>query len=114
MIIVLSILLSALAGFILIVGVYALPKNRMVNNVIRSHALLESEGNYRYWASDITKTQSDNFSDALMADIAVNPGKNNLFYDAMINAYMAWPDTDNASEWLLRETGGEPLYPGHA
>ncbi|MBR2762199.1 MAG: hypothetical protein IKD66_13645 [Solobacterium sp.] len=114
MIIVLSILLSALAGFVLIVGVYALPKNRMVNNVIRSHALLESEGNYRYWASDITKTQSDNFSDALMADIAVNPGKNNLFYDAMINAYMAWPDTDNASEWLLRETGGEPLYPGHA
>ena len=88
-VIVLSLLLSALAGFILIVGVYALPKNRMTNNIIHSHALLESEGNYRYWASDITKTQSDNFSDALMADIAVNPGKNSLLYDSMINAYMA-------------------------
>jgi len=110
--ILLALVISAVSGFILITAVYAIPKGRMVNNIIRSHALLESEGNYRFWASDITKTQSDNFSDSLMADIAVNPGKGSLLYDAMINAYMGWEDTDNASEWLLRETGGEPLYPG--
>ncbi len=101
------------AGFFLILGVYALPKTRMVNNIERSRELLETEGNYRYWAADILNTQSDNFTDSLMADTAINPGTGNLLYDSMINAYVGWQDTDNSSEWLLRVAGGEPFYEGY-
>ncbi|MBQ1440124.1 MAG: hypothetical protein IIZ10_10570, partial [Solobacterium sp.] len=65
------IVIAAVAGFLLIVGVYALPKTRMVNNINRSKELLETEGNYRYWAADVLNTQSDNFTDSLMADITI-------------------------------------------
>ena len=105
--------IAAVAGFLLIVGVYALPKTRMVNNINRSKELLETEGNYRYWAADVLNTQSDNFTDSLMADIAINPGTGNLLYDSMINCYVGWADTDNSSTWLLRVAGGEPLYEGY-
>ena len=105
-------IIAAVVGFGLIVGVYAIPKDRMVNNINRSEALLSHEGNYRYWAEDILNTQSDNFSDSLMADIAINPGTGNLIYDAMINAYVGWRDTAESSEWLLRVAGGEPFYEG--
>lgn len=107
------IVIAAVAGFLLIVGVYALPKTRMVNNINRSKELLETEGNYRYWAADVLNTQSDNFTDSLMADIAINPGTGNLLYDSMINCYVGWADTDNSSTWLLRVAGGEPLYEGY-
>ena len=105
--------IAAVAGFLLIVGVYALPKTRMVNNINRSKELLETEGNYRYWATDVLNTQSDNFTDSLMADIAINPGTGKLLYDSMINCYVGWADTDNSSTWLLRVAGGEPLYEGY-
>ena len=105
--------IAAVAGFLLIVGVYALPKTRMVNNINRSKELLETEGNYRYWAADVLNTQSDNFTDSLMADIAINPGTGRLLYDSMINCYVGWADTDNSSTWLLRVAGGEPLYEGY-
>ena len=105
--------IAAVAGFLLIVGVYAIPKTRMVNNINRSKELLETEGNYRYWAADVLNTQSDNFTDSLMADIAINPGTGNLLYDSMINCYVGWADTDNSSTWLLRVAGGEPLYEGY-
>ena len=108
-----SLLIAAAAGFALIAAVYALPKGRMVNNIYRSHELLEHEGNYRYWAADILNTQSDNFSDSLMADIAINPNTGRLIYDAMINCYVGWSDTDDASQWLLRTAGGEPFYEGY-
>jgi hypothetical protein len=105
--------IAAVAGFLLIVGVYAIPKTRMVNNINRSKELLETEGNYRYWAADVLNTQSDNFTDSMMADIAINPGTGNLLYDSMINCYVGWADTDNSSTWLLRVAGGEPLYEGY-
>ena len=105
--------IAAVAGFLLIVGVYAIPKTRMVNNINRSKELLETEGNYRYWAADVLNTQSDNFTDSLMADIAINPGTGKLLYDSMINCYVGWADTDNSSTWLLRVAGGEPLYEGY-
>ena len=106
-------IIAAVAGFLLIVGVYAIPKTRMVNNINRSKELLESEGSYRYWAADLLNTQSDNFTDSLMADTAINPGTGNLIYDSMINAYVGWADTDDSCQWLLRVAGGEPLYEGY-
>ena len=66
--------IAVVGGFLLITGVYALPKTRMVNNINRSKELLETEGSYRYWAADLLNTQSDNFTDSLMADTAINPG----------------------------------------
>ena len=105
--------IAAAAGFLLIVGVYAIPKGRMVNNISRSKELLETEGSYRYWAADILNTQSDNFSDSLMADIAINPGTGKLLYDSMINSYVGWRDTDDSCQWLLRVAGGEPFYEGY-
>ena len=105
--------IAAVVGFGLIVGVYAIPKDRMVNNITRSTPLLQTEGNYRYWAADILNTQSDNFSDSLMADIAINPNTGNLLYDSMINCYVGWRDTAESSEWLLRVAGGEPFYEGY-
>ncbi len=108
-----SLVIASAVGFLLIVGVYAIPKTRMVNNINRSRELLESEGSYRYWAADLLNTQSDNFTDSLMADIAINPGTGDLLYDAMINAYVGWADTDDSCQWLLRVAGGEPLYEGY-
>ncbi len=105
--------IASVLGFGLIVGVYAIPKARMVNNITRSEPLLSTEGNYRYWAADILNTQSDNFSDSLMADIAINPNTGNLLYDSMINCYVGWRDTAESSEWLLRVAGGEPFYEGY-
>lgn len=105
--------IASVIGFLLMVGVYALPKARMVNNINRSRPLLTTEGNYRYWAEDITNTLSDNFSDSLMEDIAINPNTGNLLYDAMINCYVGWQDTSNSSEWLLRVAGGQPFYEGY-
>ena len=106
-------IIAAAAGFFLIVGVYALPKERMVNNINRSKVLLEEEGSYRYWAADLLNTQSDNFTDSLMANTAINPGTGNLLYDSMINCYVGWQDTDDSSQWLLRVAGGEPFYEGY-
>lgn len=105
--------IAAVAGFALIVGVYALPKARMVNNINHSYELLKHEGNYRYWAADLPGTQSDNFSDSLMEDIAINPGTGNILYDAMINCYVGWQDTAESGEWLLRVAGGQPFYEGY-
>ena len=105
--------IAVVGGFLLITGVYALPKTRMVNNINRSKELLETEGSYRYWAADLLNTQSDNFTDSLMADTAINPGTGRLLYDSMINCYVGWADTDDSCQWLLRVAGGEPLYEGY-
>ena len=106
-------IIASVVGFVLMVGVYAIPKARMVNNINRSRPLLTTEGNYRYWAEDITNTLSDNFSDSLMEDIAINPNTGSLLYDSMINCYVGWQDTANSSEWLMRVAGGEPFYEGY-
>ncbi len=106
-------IIASVVGFVLMVGVYAIPKARMVNNINRSRPLLSTEGNYRYWAEDITNTLSDNFSDSLMEDIAINPNTGSLLYDSMINCYVGWQDTANSSEWLMRVAGGEPFYEGY-
>ena len=105
--------IAAVVGFGLIVGVYAIPKDQMVNNITRSATLLQTEGNYHYWAPNILNTQSDNFSDSLMADIAINPNTGNMLYDSMINCYVGWRDIAESSEWLLRVAGGEPFYEGY-
>ncbi|MBQ9327050.1 MAG: hypothetical protein IJ225_00760 [Solobacterium sp.] len=108
-----TIVIAAVAGWLLIIGVYALPRGRMVSNIERSRSLLETDGSYSFWASELLNTQSDNFTDWLMADTAINPGSGNLIKDAMLNCYVGWGDTDNSAEWLLRTAGGEPFYEGY-
>lgn len=106
--------IAAIAGFLLIVAVYALPTKPMRERLMGSISLLQEQWNYENLGG-LTMTEEDYYSDFLMVDTAVNESTGNVIYDAMTARYIDWEDVeDDASEWLLREIGedAETIFAG--
>lgn len=86
-----------LAGILLLVGVYALPVERMKANVARSSGVIDYEGIYPQMSDGYKYMQLDNFTDSIMLGAAVYDGAEGILDRAMSNYHM---DCDELSPEL--------------
>lgn len=89
-----------LSGFVLLVGVYMLPTARMKAHIAESNELFNYEGNYPVIIWDISSTQLDNYTDALMYASAIHPGSGNAIQDAMNNVHFEYYEEPGMAQSL--------------
>lgn len=77
------IILSCIIGFVLLLGVYALPTGKMVDHVIESKPIYQYEGEYPNIIKTNDATKLDNFTDTLMLSTAIT-GKGNIIERAVL------------------------------
>ena len=102
-------ILSILAGVLLMTAVYVLPVGRMHTKVDESRPLFENEGHGFYWCppDDVT-TRLDGYTDCIMLQSAIYKGTGNPLKDAMLHARVEfYPEQWNPSESLIRYVYGE-------
>lgn len=98
------VVISVIAGSLLLFGSYHLPTDRMVNNIKKAVPIYQQEGLYPKWTGKNESSQLDNWTDALMLLTAIYPNSKSPYKDAMLN-----PKHDNESnpvESLLKELKG--------
>lgn len=87
---------------ILMVLVYCIPTERIKENVQNSMTIYETEGDYYYWAPEIQSSRLDNFTDALMLNIAMYDNSDSAVKKAMNNSYIAYSDSSSQTVALDR------------
>ena len=85
-------LLSILAGILLITCVYILPTGRMLTQADRSLPIFENEGTSFCWAPEERSARLDGFTDAIMLQTAVYAQDENPMQAAMRNDRMEFTE----------------------
>ena len=99
-------LCAVLAGSIFLVMAYALPLTRIEQHVQESLAVLEEEGDYPRDIPKDESTRRDNFTDALMLNIASYRSDKGLIEKAFGNYFITTSD-DKSVEWLANRNAEE-------
>ncbi|MBQ7723336.1 MAG: hypothetical protein IJT57_03335 [Selenomonadaceae bacterium] len=113
--IIVGVALSILIGAALMIFTYALPTERLVENVRDGLPLYEREGNYPSWALG-EHSRLDNFTDAIILLEVTHPTEN-LIEAAMLNPRFVMPEEERPVETLIKVFGGdtsgliETVYP---
>lgn len=105
--ILMSIIISITIGTLLMILVYCLPTDRIRANVIHSVYMYSTENDFYDWATGKAGTRLDNFSDALMMNVASYEGTGNVVKDAMNNAYIGYPGKSQTAALLLSAVLGD-------
>ncbi|MGN1054780.1 MAG: hypothetical protein ACI4P1_05830 [Erysipelotrichaceae bacterium] len=80
------VLVSILIGTVLMIGVYAIPNDRLINNVERSTSLyINGENKINNWVGNLRYGRLDNSTDAAMIDIAMCREFDSLIENALLN-----------------------------
>ena len=99
-------LCAVLAGSIFLVMAYALPLTRIEQHVQESLSVLEEEGDYPRDIPKDESTRRDNFTDALMLNIASYKSDKGLMEKAFGNYFITTSD-DKSVEWLVNRNAEE-------
>lgn len=105
--IILCIVASVVVGTILMILVYRLPTDKIRANVLHSVYIYSAENDFYDWATGKAGTRLDNFSDALMMNVASYEGTGNVIKDAMNNAYISYPGKSQTAALLLSAVLGD-------
>lgn len=105
--IILCIVASVVVGTILMILVYCLPTDKIRANVLHSVYIYSAENDFYDWATEKAGTRLDNFSDALMMNVASYEGTGNVIKDAMNNAYISYPGKSQTAALLLSAVLGD-------
>lgn len=87
----LCVAISIAVGTLLMILVYCLPTNRIKENILHSVYIYSTENDSYDWATNKAGARLDNFTDALMMNIASYQGSGNAVKDAMNNTYVSYP-----------------------
>lgn len=83
---ILLLLISILVGTVLMVGVYALPTERIINNVDRSSSLyINGENKINNWVGQLRYGRLDNGTDSTMINAAMCREYDSVIQNAMLN-----------------------------
>ena len=97
-------------GVALLMGVYALPSGRVVENVKSSAVLIEAEGAYPTFVDGYKSTLLDSWSDSIMLLMAARVPKEGLLQESMLSYYMRYSQgAIKPREGLLLWSKGERL-----
>lgn len=105
--IILCIVSSVVVGTLLMILVYCLPTDKIRTNVLHSVYIYSAENDFYDWATGKAGTKLDNFSDALMMNVASYEGTGNVIKDAMNNAYISYPGKSQTAALLLSAVLGD-------
>ncbi len=94
----LILLVSVAVGFLMLLGVNALPGEPVVQNILEASSVFEHEGDYWMSFEGRKSAQLDNFTDALTLAICGYPGEENVL-ERTLHCYFL-RDEGPASEWL--------------
>ena len=97
-------------GTLLIIGAFALPVNRIENNVSKSLQVFNKEDVCQNVISGYKATQLDNFTDAIMLNAAMYNGNENLIDKAM-NDYHESIDGKNPVDVMKAHFNGDKTLP---
>lgn len=83
---IISIICSILIGTVLMMGIYAIPNERLISNVERSSSLyINGENKINNWVGNLRYGKLDNSTDAAMIDIAMCREYDSLVNNALLN-----------------------------
>lgn len=103
-------ILAAVLGLCLLLAVYLLPTDAMMQNASDSSVILSEEGFFPVkWGEEIG-SKLDNFTDALMIQNAIAPSTGNVLKDAVSVNHLQYGDSmapvDDLHSQVLKQAGG--------
>lgn len=105
------VLVAIIAATLLMTAVYAIPTDRIRENVNSSIGYFYNEDDGYWWAPGIDGTHYDNFTDSLMLNAAAFPNGNSAVRDAMNNPHYDFEGEVSKSMNLAKAVSGtaDPL-----
>ena len=100
-------ILSVIAGVILLCLVYMLPTERMKANVAAAYDLFMDERVYHDWSNDVEYTRLDGYTDMLMYGTAIYPGEEGVLNEALLSRHtdMWYEDGMDVAYWSTDQPG---------
>lgn len=110
--ILITLAVSILIGFVLMIGVYSIPTDRLYINAENSVQLFEDGTNRKIanWTGFSGYSKMDNFTDAWMINLSMCREGNGVIDNAMSNYYYEYKDYSMGSDTLVELLNGNENY----